>query len=235
MKKHQIFLVAFLCLGMITIFSGCSKDDPQPACRIITATPNSGDASNISYNSEGKISTISSGTSVTTFAYSGTTAIGTTTNSGTFSRKIIVTNNADGLATNIRTETNQAGTIWSNLAMEYSGTELIKQTSTNSTGGAPDVTTVAWTNGNPTTITSGASIQTVEYYTNEPSQTGDYWDIAQTLQGYRIIKAKNPIKSILSGGSISSLDYVYDGDGKIISLNVTGASTLTYNYQHQCN
>ena len=235
MKTHQIFLMAFLCLSTITIFSACSKDDPKPVCKIITITPGAGPAVNISYNSEGKISSISSGTTLTNFVYSGNTAIGTSTNSGTFSSKTIVTNNANGLAANIRTESNESGTSWSNLALEYSGTELIKQTSTNSGGGVPDVTTVTWTGGNPTTITSGSSIQTVEYYADKPSQTGDYWDLAQTLQGYRIIRAKNAMKSILAGSSISNLDYIFDADGKITAINITGASASTYSFQHQCN
>lgn len=236
MKKHHIFLMAFLCLASITIFSGCSKDnDSQPDCRIITITPNTGTATNISYNAEGKVSTISSGTTLTSFAYSGNTSIATVTNSGVFSSKTIITNNANGLAANVRMESDISGTTWTNLALEYSGTELIKQTSTSSGGGTPGVTTVTWSGGNPVTITSGSSVSTVEYYTDKPSQTGDYWDIAQTIQGYRIIKARNPIKSLFSGGSITSLDYVYDGDGKITTLNATGATNITYNYQHQCN
>ncbi|MBC7936857.1 MAG: hypothetical protein H7Y86_16030 [Rhizobacter sp.] len=235
MKKHLFFLMTLLCLGMMTLFSGCSKDDPKPTCRIITITPNAGTANNISYNTEGKISNITTGNTVTTYAYSGNNAVATTTTSGTFDSKRIITSNSNGLTINMRTENDMAGTSWSNLAFEYSGTELIKQTSTSSSGGTPDITTVTWTGGNPTTITSGANVQTVEYYTDKPSQTGDYWDIAQTLQGYRIIKAKNPIKSLFAGGSISNLDYVFDGDGKIITLNATGASNITYNYQHQCN
>lgn len=235
MKKHQFFLVAFLCLGLTTLFSACSKDDDKPNCRIITITPNSGTPINITYNADGKVATLTSGTSVTTFAYSGNNSVATTTNSGVFSSKVIVTANPNGLAANVRTESNESGTNWSNLAFEYSGTELIKQTSTNSGGGVPSVTTVAWSGGNPTTITTGGTVQTVEYYTDKPTQEGDYWDIAQTMQGYRIIKAKNSIKSIFSGGSITNLAYTYDGDGKITSLNATGSTTLTYNYQHQCN
>lgn len=235
MKKHRFFLVALVCLATITLFSSCSKDDDKPNCRIITITPGGGTAINITYNAEGRVATLTSGTSVTTYTYSGNNSVATTTNSGTFSSKVIVTAAANGLAANVRTENNESGTSWSNLAFEYSGTELIKQTSTSSSGGSPSITTVAWSGGNPTTITSGSSVQTVEYYTDKPSQAGDYWDIAQTMQGYRIIKAKNPLKSIFSGGSINNLDYVYDGDGKITSLNITGASTMTYNYQHQCD
>lgn len=235
MKKHLFFLQALLCLGLTASLSSCSKDDDKPNCRIITITPGSGTSVNLTYNDDGRIATMTSGSSVTTYSYSGNNAVATTTTSGTFSSKLIVTANPNGLAANVRTETNESGTSWSNLAFDYSGTELIKQTSTSSSGGAASIITVAWSGGNPTTITSEGNVQTVEYYTDKPSQTGDYWDIAQTTQGYRIIKAKNPIKSIFDGGSITNLAYTFDGDGKITSLNATGASTLTYNYQHQCN
>ncbi|MFT3979137.1 MAG: hypothetical protein QM687_01615 [Ferruginibacter sp.] len=236
MKKHPIFAGALLCLSMTTIFSACSKDDDTPACKIITITPSAGTGTNITYNDDGSIHSISSGTSVKTFAYSGNTAIATEMNSGVFSSKVIITNNSSGLATNVRTENDMAGTSWSNLAFEYSGTQLIKQTSTNSSGGTPGVTTVAWTNGNPTEVSSGGSnIQTIDYYSDKRSQTGDYWDIAQTMQGYRIIRAKNPIKSILSGSTITNLSYGFNADGNITSLNATGGSTITYNYQLQCN
>lgn len=236
MKKHPIFLLAFLCLGSITIFPGCSKDDPKPECKIITITPDAGAAFNVSYNAEGKVSTITSGTSVSTYAYSGNTVIVTRTTSGTFSSRQIVTYNANGLASNVKTENNESGTSWDNLAFEFSGTEVVKQTQTSSGGGAPSVTTLTWSGGNPTVLTSGSSVTNVEYYTDKPAQTGDYWNLLQLTQGYTMVKAKNPIKSVLSGSSITTLNYVFDGDGKITSLSATsGSSTSTYNYQHQCN
>ena len=236
MKTHQIFLMAFLCLAGITFLSACSKDDPKPNCKIITITPTSGTAYNISYNTEGKVSTITSGTSTTTYAYSGNTAIGTKTNSGAFASRVIATYNANGLATNVRTENNESGTNWDNMAFEYSGTELVKQTFTSSAGGVPSVTTVVWTGGNPTTITSGSTISTVDYHSNIAAQTGDYWDISQLIQGYRIIHAKNAIKSLLSGSTINTFDYTIDGEGKITGVTVTGGGTSSgFTYQYQCN
>lgn len=234
-----IRLTTLASLLMILAFPACKKDKDEkkkPTCRIITITPSpSGTAFNISYNSEGKISTLSSGNDVTTFAYSGNNVIGTTTTSGTFSAKKIITLNANGLATNVKTEFNASGTNWSNDVYEYSGTELIKATSTSSGGGTPSVSTVTWSNGNLVSITSGSSVSTVDYYTDKPAQEGDYLDIAQLVGGFQIYRTKNAIKSLFSGSTITSFDYNFDTDGKITSLTATGGSNITYSYQHQCN
>lgn len=234
-----IRLTTLTSLLMILAFASCKKDKDEkkkPNCRIITITPStSGNSFNISYNSEGKISSISTGNDVTTFAYSGNTIIGTTTTSGTFSSKKIITLNSNGLATNVKTEFNAAGTNWSNDLYEYSGTELIKATSTSSSGGTPSVSTLTWSNGNLTSITSGSSVSTIDYYTDKPAQEGDYLDIAQLVGGFQIYKTKNAIKSLFSGSSITSFDYNFDGDGKITALTASGGSNITYTYQHQCN
>jgi len=233
-----IRLTTVTSLVIILAFTACKKDNDEkkkPNCRIITITPTTGNAFNISYNSEGKTSTISTGNDVTTFAYSGNTIIGTTTTSGTFSSKKIITVNSNGLATNVKTEFNSSGTNWSNDVYEYSGTELIKSTSTSSSGGTPSVSTITWSNGNLISVTSGSSVSTVDYYTDKPAQTGDYLNIAQLVGGFQIYKTKNAIKSLLSGSSITSFDYNFDGDGKITALTATGGSNITYSYQHQCN
>jgi hypothetical protein len=236
MKTTQLAMAAAL-LTIITM-AGCKKDkdDKKPDCRIITITPSpTGSAFNISYNSEGKISTISTGGDITTFAYSGNTVIATTTNSGTFKRKMIITLNGNGLATNVKTETNASGTTWNNDLYEYSGTEIIKATGTSSTGGTPTVSTLTWSNGNLVSITSGTSVSTLDYFTDKPAQTGDYLHIAQLVAGYQIYRTKNAIKSLLSGSSITSFNYTFDADNKITSLAATGSSNTTFTYQHQCN
>jgi hypothetical protein len=236
MKTTQLAMAAAL-LTIITM-AGCKKDkdDKKPDCRIITITPSpTGSAFNISYNSEGKISTISTGGDITTFAYSGNTVIATTTNSGTFKRKMIITLNGNGLATNVKTETNASGTTWNNDLYEYSGTEIIKATGTSSAGGTPTVSTLTWSNGNLVSITSGSSVSTLDYFTDKPAQTGDYLHIAQLVAGYQIYRTKNAIKSLLSGSSITSFNYTFDADNKISSLAATGSSNTTFNYQHQCN
>jgi hypothetical protein len=231
-------LTTITSLLLILAFTACKKDKDEkkkPTCRIITITPSSGNSFNISYNSDGKISTMSSGNDITTFAYSGNTTIATTTTSGTFSSKKIITLNSNGLATNVKTEYNTSGTNWSNDVYEYSGTEIIKLTNTSSSGGSPSISTVTWNNGNLVSITSGSSVSTIDYYTDKPAQTGDYLDIAQLVGGFQIYRTKNAIKSLFSGSTITSFNYNFDGDGKITSLTASGSTNITYSYQHQCN
>lgn len=236
MKTIQ--LTTAITLITIITFTGCKKDKDEakkPVCRIITITPApSGSSFNISYNSDGKVNTVSTGSDITTFAYSGNTIIGTTTNSGTFGSKKIITLGSNGLATNVKTEFNASGTDWSNDVYEYSGTELIKATNTSSSGGTPSVTTVTWNNGNLVSAASGSSVSTLDYF-DKPAQTGDYLQIAQLITGFQIYKTKNAIKSLLSGSTITNFDYSFDADGKITSMTASGGSNIIYSYQHQCN
>ena len=229
-----------LVLITISFFSACKKDKdaaPKPNCRIITATPSSSssDPFNLTYNSDGKLSTISSGNNVTTFAYSGNTAIATTNTSGVFSSKTIITFNSSGLASNVKTEHDLTGTSWNNQAFEYNGTELIKSTSTSSGGGTPSVSMLTWSDGNLVSLTSGSSTTTLDYYADKPAQTGDYLYLAQLVSGYQIYKTKNLLKSILSGTDITSFDYNFGSDGYISSVTVSGTTPTTYTYQYQCN
>lgn len=231
---NKLFLMAVL---ITAVLASCKKDStPKPICKIITATQSGGGTStfNFSYNSEGKLSTSSNGTNATTFSYSGNTVIASTTNGGVFGSKKIITLNANGLASNVRTENNVTGTLWDNTLYEYSGTELIKSTDTNSAGDPADVSSFTWSGGNLTGIT-GTSTETLAYYTDKPAQTGDYFSLIQLVFGYEIYRVKNAIKSSLEGSTIISFAYTYGTDGKIASIAVTGTNTSTYNYQYQCN
>lgn len=232
-------VIAFL--SMFFTLVSCKKDDAsqkseihKPTCRILTATPNSGDADNFTYNFEGKLKSISSGTRLTTLAYSGNTIVAYTTYSGTFGSKKIISLNNDGLVSNMRTENDATGTSWNNQVFEYSGTELIKSTTTSSGGGTLSVSAYTWSGGNLATIMSGSSIITLEY-SDKPAQAGDYFQLIQSIQGYEYIRTKNLLKSVTSGTNITDIDYTFDTDGKILSLNMTGASANSYNYQYQCN
>jgi hypothetical protein len=239
MKTMKLFSSITFVLVTIGFLAGCKKNKDEvkkPDCRIITITPSTGDAYNISYNTDGKLSTVSYGNNTTTYAYSGNTVIATTNISGAFDSKKIITVNAQGMALNVRTENNVSGTDWNNYVFEYSGgTQLIKSTYTTSSGGAPDITLLTWTNGNLSSLTSGSSVTTIDYYTDKPAQEGDYLHIAQLVQGYRIYKPNNLIKSVLSGSSITSFAYNFGTDGIITSLTASGSSASVFTYQHQCN
>lgn len=235
---NKLFLMAVL---ITAVLASCKKDStPDPICRIITVTPvpvsGTNQIYNFTFNSDGKLSTSSDTTSITTYAYSGSTVIATTTTAGVFASKRIFTLNANGLASNVRTETDVAGTNWNNQAFEYSGTELIKSTYTSSAGGAAIIYTLNWNGGNLVSAASGSTTTTIlEYYTDIPAQTGDYLNLVQQEVGYEIYRTKNAVKSFISGSTISNFSYSRDAGGKITSMVITSTSVITYNYQYQCN
>ncbi len=238
MKTFRFLMIAALLVVVAGSISSCKKDkDKRPDCRIITITPTTGDAINVSYNEDGKIAALTQGTYSTTYAHSGNNSVSTTTNSGTFSNKQITTFNANGLTTNKRTENNVSGTVWTNEAYEYSGTELIKSTRTSSSGGAPEVTIYTFSNGNLASATTGAGTPTtVEYFTDKSVQPGDYLLLTQLVQGIYIFKNRNLVKSVFSGSSITSFEYTFAADGSISAVKMTDGSTvMTYNLQYQCN
>jgi hypothetical protein len=239
MKKYlKLILITSLSTGLLC---SCKKDNtpPKPTCRIITAsgTGYSGQT-NFSYNSEGKLISISAGTLTISLAYSGNTviAISKETGGAPYYQKQIITLNSNGLALNVRIEADIAGTNWTNDVYEYSGSEVIKNTSTNSAGGTPVIETYTWSGGNLITIKSDRSgTVTLGYYTDKAAQAGDYFSLSQLQAGYQILRNKNAVKSILSGSDIINFDYTIDADGKITSLIATGSSPYSYSYQYQCN
>jgi hypothetical protein len=233
--KSVIFYSAALIIIGASASCKKDKDDKLPDCKIISISPSTGDAFTINYNSDGKISTLTTGNRVTTYAYSGNTIVATTNVAGVFDSKKVITTNSDGLAVNIRTEDDQTGTVWTNQAQQFNGTEISKSTSTSSTGGTPSVTTFGWSNGNMITATfGGGSPTTLEYYTDKPAQTGDYLHLAQLVQGYEVYRSKNLIKSIFDGTNITSFDYTFGSNGVISSLTATSSTSSTFTYQHQC-
>jgi hypothetical protein len=235
MKKYlRILTVAFL---VTSILFSCKKDSstPKPTCRIITASGTVSGQTNFSYNSEGKLISISSGTVVTSLAYSGNTVIAISNKAGVFNKKKIITLNSNGLASNVRIENDLAGTNWENFAYEYSGTELIKDAYTSSVSGDPVVSAYTWSGGNLISNSGPAITATLEYYTDKISQAGDYLFLSQLQSGYQILRNKNAVKSYLSGSNILNFDYTIGADGKITSVIATGSSSSAFTYQYQCN
>jgi len=233
MKK--LFLMAVI---FTAAFASCKKDNaPKPNCRIITATQvpaGLNSTYNLTYNSEGKLSTVTAGDETTVYVYSGSTIIENSTISGIFNSKKIITLNANGLAANVRTEEDEAGAIWDNYVIEYNGTEILKDTYTTSEEGGPSIETYTWSGGNLVTIRAGTNTVTLEYYTDKPSQTGDYFNYKQLTTGYESFRTKNALKTKSDGSYITNYDYSFDADGKIISMILTETSTVTYYYQYQC-
>lgn len=237
MKSLKCFSLSVLVLSVGLFMSSCKKekDTIKETCKIITVTPNSGNAFNFTYNSSGQIETVTTGNTVTVFSYSGNIILANTTVNGAFSTKKTITLNTNGFAATVKTETNANGSAWYKDTYDYNGTEIIKDTYTNSQNVVPEVTTVAWSGGNIISITQNSTTTTVEYYMDKPSQQGDYFQLNQIIQGYKVYTTKNAIKSALTNGNISSFDYTYE-QGKIVAFKFNANGTLiNYNYQYQCN
>lgn len=221
----------FFGIVIVIIFCyGCKKDsnDITNTCRLISViTPSANDTFHISYNNEGKINSVTFKTIVSNFFYSGNTTTITKVINGLYSGRTVVTNNANGLAINVKTEFNAAGTEWTNTTYEYNGEELFRSTSTHSGGGEPSVTAYAWINHNLVSMTTGSTTEIMEYYTDKPSQEGDYFSLLDFLQGYDIYRTKNLLKSIYG----EELTYEFRADKKISSFSSNSVIAIRYDYE----
>lgn len=236
MKSFKFLSLPVLLLFAVVFFSSCKKDrEATPSCKIITVTASAGNGFNFTYNSDGKIETITNGNLLTVFNYSGNIAIANITSNGAFNSKKTIILNANGFAASVKTETSANGAAWYKDTYEYNGAELIKDTYTNSQNVVPQVSTVIWSGGNLVSTTQNGTTSNLEYNTDKPAQAGDYLSLIQAIQGYKIYNTKNAVKSILAGGSITNIDYTFE-NGKITALKLNGSGSITtYNYQYQCN
>jgi hypothetical protein len=237
MKTFKILFSAVLILGITVSFSGCKKNDDtvkKPVCRFLTETiVGTGPSLRFSYNNDGKVSRIvvNNGT-VHAFTYEGNITTIITVDSGAFRSRAIVTNNDAGLATNVRTEQDAAGTVWSNTKLEYNGEELAKSTNTSSTGSTPTITTYSWSNGNLVSETSGSGTINYEYYTDKLWQMGDYWSFVESIEGFEIVRNKNLLKSLPTN---TLLTYDFGLDGNITSLKINSGSSVNFiDYEYEC-
>jgi hypothetical protein len=231
----SLFAVCVLAT-MVIVFNGCKKnhDDKKKNCRIITATAiPAGGGYIFTYGADGKLTSASFGPSLIQYVNTGTTKIVTTTTNGQFVSKLIVINNAAGLALNVRTENNPAGTNWSNTAYEYIGEELKKSTTTDSSGTTLAVTDYVWVNHNMVTGTSaGGTPTTFDYFLDKLHQPGDFFFLLQTLQGYEIYRPKNLLKEF--GGSTFTYDFNAEGNISLLGV-ISGGNTTFLQYQYQCD
>jgi len=235
----------FVCCAAIMLISSCKKNtDKKASCRIVTVsqiTSGSATTINITYNNDGKISTLntssSSGNTDKVFTYSGNTIIINTTN-GSSSSRDSVTVDGSGKPLNIRQFSDLTGTSWTNYSFEYNGADLLKFHQTSSSSATPITNVATSSNGNMVGLQSPTSNTTLEYFTDKNVQPGDYLELASSIQyGLSVYPHKNLVKTIDNGGgSITNFNYEFDADGNITKVTSTGgglATTLTY--QYQCN
>jgi hypothetical protein len=237
--------IAFFAMAVIYLtLNSCKKSvDKNASCRIVTAVQVLGSNTytfNITYNNEGKISTLEASGALTmskVFTYSGNTIMINSTQSGSFHRRDSITLNAKGKPLNIRQYSNAAGTVWLNYAMEYNGDILLKYIETSSSNPSKTIT-ITTTNGNATTVQLPGATFTLEYHTDKNVQRGDWLEFASlTEYGVNIYPHKNLVKTIDQGtGTITNYNYEFNSDGLISKvIGTSGASTTTVTYQYACN
>jgi hypothetical protein len=244
MRAQHTYL--FLLLALTGILASCKKDkDKKATCRITTViSSGSGNNTvyNITYNNDGKISTLnSSGSAVTNkvFTYSGNTVnVNTTVGSNTFSSRDSITLDSKGRPVNIRNFFNESGTNWNNSSFEYNGDDLLKYIVTSSSSSTSETVTATYLNGNMVNLQTTGVSSSVAYFTDKKVQPGDYLEISNLIQfGLTVFPHKNLVKSVDSGGgSITNFNYEFDADGQITKLTATsGSSVSNLTYQYQCN
>jgi hypothetical protein len=248
MKYNTVFIIAASFVISFAFVAGCKKTDkaPKTNCRITSLTSSTSTAY-VTYNSEMKVSSFSSGKYKGTYSYSGNTVVINTTNSDTFFMKQIVTLNANGLASNYRIETNTTGTAWGEIGFEYNGNEVIKWIMTAyDRPGLTNSINLTWSSGNLIKVDFDSSIVTFTYFADRTVQAGDYLQMQKlfsTLEGLELfgyVDNKNLLKSMTitdrTSTYVENYDYGFDADGKIASITISNPHGVeTTNYQYQCN
>lgn len=117
--------ILFLTLFILSNCGCKKKHDSGSQCRIVRITKNDTQTYDLIYGSNGKLNSILllPDNQHTLFSYEGNKKI-TVNKKGNFDYRMIVDNNASGLATNVRYEEDQAGIYWFNLAYSYDGRKL---------------------------------------------------------------------------------------------------------------
>lgn len=233
--KHLIFLAPLLVLA------GCRKHDtppPPPATCLISQATHTGSPVNIgptkfTYDTQGRlISTVESDTIITTFTRAGDSVVANTTVPRGPVSRVIIHNNKDGLATNIRVTFNFEDALWFNISYEYNGQQLARSVFTSSTRPDTLVTAFTWSAGNMVSSTNDSTTEKFDYYTDQPRQQGDPQFLDQFSQGFEIIRTKDLIRSR------DRLTYTYEfrPDGKITAVTAkdTVGETFITHYDYDC-
>jgi YD repeat-containing protein len=229
-----------ILIGALFILSnyGCKKkNDSKPKCRISRLTKNKTQTYDFTYDSNGKLSSILllPDNRKTLFSYEGKKTIIIATYKGNFDYRMIVDNNASGLATNVRYEEDPAGIDWFNQAFSYDGRKLSSNLITNV---ALDTTKVnyIWDNDNLTTLVSEGDVFHFKYYTDKPYQPGDWRYIQQLITGYRIYDHKNLFQSQEINGNAIYYTYQFDANGRITEASATELNyTNTFKIEYACD
>lgn len=235
------FISTSLAVGtafILLVSPSCKKSSSTPNCKLVTVVDQYGSNTttiNISYNNDGKISTIQqtgSSTSTKVLTYSGNLVMISSSNGSSTTTDSAVFNN-DGLLTYSQVKDGTNKTI---NTYTYSGTQLLKSTSQYNAGPVT-TTTYTYTNGDLTGSSDGTNTATYTYYTDKTFADGDYLKIVQLINyGGLYIKNAHLIKGFQQGSTVENFNYTFDNNGKITAVTATnGPNIENVTYQYTCN
>lgn len=241
-KSFQLPVIA-VCAVSLWTFSSCKKNENDPVCKIKTISTINGSSSSLitlTYNSDGKLSSVtntgSGGGSSILFTYSGNTinVIDKNTGGTTTGSKDITLNSNGKIGTVL--EKDAAGVLESTTTYQYDGNNNLSSVTSTPVGSPQEVSIVTYTNGNMTSITGSGGATTFDYYTDKSFQDGDYLKLVQYLDyGAFFITNNNLIKTYASSATPIMFTYEMDNTGKISKMTMTStSSSQAYNYTYEC-
>lgn len=228
----QLSLSALLILATL---ASCKKDDDDepvitpttPTCRVTSAVVFDGSDSTttqITYNSDGRISSVNEGGDITTFAYSGNSIY-----VADDTRKDTVTTNSNGLIAERRGVYFASGgsNYRTRAVYTYNGTELQRAVTYSEFGGALDssVTTYTWSGGNRISEISDGSTSTFQFSDRViPATGGDIFAFSDFVEyGAYTIKNKNLTQSaVIQNFFTLNFNYEYDAAGRVSKATISG-------------
>lgn len=236
MKSILLLSGCFVLLMSSSCKKGKDKENipPEKQCRItaLTTLPTSGPGITYSftYNNDKKVSQIISSESpseVTTFTYSGNTAIIIKKTGSSITEKMVATTNSSGMLTRFEYWDPVPDTLNSYMEFEYNNTELLKLT--YHSGASSSITNVSYTNGNLTNATSSGSVATFEYYTDQAFRPGDFFYVQQIFNQGKMfyVVNKNLLKSQSQGGTITNFNYTFNANNLITKLESVSSGTIS--------
>jgi hypothetical protein len=239
MKRTTSMLVtAIIILGLSP---SCSKKSSSaPNCKLITVTDAIGTSNttiNITYNNDGKISTVQqTGSSPATKVYTyigNLIMIAVTAPAGNSTDSVVL--NSNGLISYWLSR--DASNNTQIYIYTYGGNGQLLKYTLQSNGGAITTTTATITNGDLTGSSDGTNVGTYTYYTDKAFADGDYIKLVQLLNfGALYIKNAHLIKGFQQGTTIENFNYNFDSSGKITGVTATsGANIEIVTYQYNCN
>lgn len=245
MKTQKGITLLFGLAVISGLFFSCEKEgDKNTGCLIITVssiTPSGNSLYSITYDNEGKISTLNSTGFFElskVFTYSGNTIlISTTQGSGTSASTSLdsITIDGQGRPLNIR-RYGETRTSWVNIVLEYNGENLSRMLQTTHSSSTPVIQQASSTDGNLMSLSGPAGAETFEYYDDEIQQ-GDYLQLSMILfYGVNIFPHKNLVKTYTNAGGITNFIYEKNAEGLITGITATSGSTVSeVTYVYKCD